>query len=79
MPIIIPPQFEMVSSFNKGKAIIAEKCVRKPWIEHPKENDCQHYSIECQKHGYINKKGKIIKFGNFTFEEIQNQINWKGQ
>ncbi|MEJ8591624.1 WG repeat-containing protein, partial [Riemerella anatipestifer] len=77
--IIIPPQFEMVSSFNKGKAIIAEKCVRKPWIEHPKENDCQHYSIECQKHGYINKKGKIIKFGNFTFEEIQNQINWEGQ
>lgn len=75
--IIIPPKFEMVSSYNKGKAIIAEKCEKKPWIDHPKESDCQHYSIECKRHGYINKKGEIIKLGDYSFEEIQKEIKWE--
>ena len=75
--IVTQPKFEMVTSYNKGKAIIAEKCELKPWNEHPKENDCQHYSVECKNHGYINKKGEIKKFGNYTFEEIQKEIKWE--
>ncbi|MDO5616597.1 MAG: WG repeat-containing protein [Cruoricaptor ignavus] len=75
--IVIKPQFEMVSSFHKNKAIIGEECEKIPWAEHPEEADCQHYSIQCKKHGFINKKGKIIKFGNYTFEEIQKEIDWK--
>ena len=76
--IIIPPKFEQVSSFHNGKAIIGEKCKMIPWLEHPKETDCHHYSIKCENQGYINKKGEIIELGKFTFEEIANKINWEG-
>jgi hypothetical protein len=75
--IIIKPQFEMVTSFHNGKAIIAENCEKIPWNNHAKESDCHHYSIDCKKYGYINDKGKIIELGNYTFEEIQKKINWK--
>lgn len=75
--IIIKPQFEIVTSFHNGKAIIAENCEKIPWNAHAEENDCHHYSIECKKHGYINEKGEIIELGNYTFEEIQKKINWK--
>ena len=75
--IIIPPKYEQVSTFHKGKAIIGQRCKLIPWIEHPKENDCHHYSVKCEEHGYINEKGEIIELGKFTFEEIANKIKWK--
>jgi len=65
--IIIIPQFEIVTSFHNGYAIIAEKCKKTPWGNHEHNDGCNHYSIECEKHGYIDEKGKIIKLGNFTF------------
>jgi len=77
--IIIKPQFEIVTSFYKGKAIIGESCDKIPWDNHAKENDCHHYSIVCKKHGYINTKGEILDIGNYTFEEIQKKIKWKAQ
>jgi hypothetical protein len=75
--IIIKPQFEIVTSFHNGKAIIAENCKKIPWNAHAEESDCHHYSIECKRHGYINEKGEIIELGNYTFEEIQKKTNWK--
>ena len=75
--VIIKPQFEEVSSFYHGKAIIGEKCKRIPWDEHPKKEGCQHFSIQCENHGYINAKGEILELGKYTFEEIANKINWK--
>jgi len=75
--IIIKPQFEIATSFYKGRAIIGESCEKIPWNEHAKENDCQHYSIVCKRHGYINEKGITLELGNFTFEEIQKKIKWK--
>ena len=75
--IIIKPQFEIVTSFHNGKAIIGKKCEKKLWGEHLKESDCHHYYIFCENHGYINEKGIIIKLGNFSFEQIMNEINWK--
>ena len=75
--IIIKPQFEIVTSFHNGYAIIAEKCKKVPWGNHEHDDGCNHYSIECEKHGYIDEKGKIIKLGNFTFEQIMEEIKWK--
>ena len=75
--IIIKPQFEIVTTFHKGKAIIGESCEKIPWDEHAKEEECHHYSIVCKKHGYINEKGEIVMLRNFTFEEIQKKIKWK--
>lgn len=76
--IIIKPQFEMVTSFHKGKAIIGEQCSKIPWGDHlEEEGGCHHYSIDCKRAGYINNKGEIIEVGDFTFEDIQKKINWK--
>jgi hypothetical protein len=75
--IIIKPQFEIVTSFHNGKAIIGQSCDKIPWDAHEKEDDCHHYSIVCKKYGYINELGEIVKSGYSTFEEIQNKINWK--
>ncbi|WPR71459.1 WG repeat-containing protein [Flavobacterium sp. NG2] len=75
--IIIKPQFEIATTFHKGKAIIGENCDKIPWEEHAKEEDCHHYSIECKKHGFINQNGEILQIGNFSFEEIQKKIKWK--
>jgi hypothetical protein len=75
--IIIKPQFEFVTPFYKGNAIIAENCKKIPWDSHADESDCHHYSIECRKYGYINEKGRIIELGNYTFEEIRKKIKWK--
>ncbi|MCA4810308.1 WG repeat-containing protein [Empedobacter stercoris] len=75
--IIIKPQFEIVTSFHNGYAIIAEKCKKVPWGNHEHDDGCNHYSIECERHGYIDEKGKIIKLGNFTFEQIMEEIKWK--
>jgi len=75
--IIIEPQFEIATSFHNGKAIIGEQCKKVPWGGHENEEGCTHYSIECEKQGYITEKGEIIKLGNYTFEEIMQEINWK--
>jgi WG repeat protein len=75
--IIIKPQFEIATSFHNGKAIIGETCKKIPWDEHEKESDCHHYSIECKTHGYINEKGIVIKQGDFSFEQIMKEIDWK--
>ncbi|WP_419868723.1 WG repeat-containing protein [Chryseobacterium sp. CT-SW4] len=77
--IIIQPKFEQASTFHNGKAIIGRKCRMIPWLEHPIETDCHHYSVKCEEeeNGYINKKGKIIELGKFTFNEIANKIKWK--
>ena len=75
--IIIKPQFEIVTSFHNGYAIIAEKCKKISWGNHEHNDGCNHYSIECERHGYIDEKGKIIKLGNFTFDQIVEEIKWK--
>lgn len=79
--VIIKPQFEDVSSFHKGKAIIGKTCKKVQWKlqEEFNHNDCQHYTIECKEYGYIDDKGKIMLIGNYTFEEIAKKINWKSQ
>ncbi|MEO8254351.1 MAG: WG repeat-containing protein, partial [Flavobacterium sp.] len=77
--IIIKPQFEIVTSFHKGKAIIGETCTKIPWNQHATEVDCHHYTIECKKQGYIDQNGTILEIGNFTFEEIQKKIKWKSE
>lgn len=75
--IIIEPQFEIATSFHNGKAIIGQKCEKVPWGNHEIEDGCNHYSIVCENHGYINETGEIIKLGNYTFEQIMEEINWK--
>ena len=75
--VIIKPQFEIATSFHKGKAIIGQTCKKVPWGEHSKESDCHHYSIICQRHGYINQKGETLKIGELTFEQIMKEIDWK--
>lgn len=75
--IIIEPQFEIATSFYNGKAIIGENCKKVPWGDHEHEDGCNHYSIVCEKQGYIDNKGRVIKLGNYTFEEIMEEINWK--
>lgn len=77
--IVITPQFEMVSEYYKGKAIIGESCEKIPWEKHQEEHSggCHHYSISCTRNGYINGSGKIIRLGNFTFAEIADEIKWK--
>lgn len=76
--IIIEPQFEFVTSFYNGFAIIGEKCKKIPWGNHEHDDGCKHYSIQCERHGYINETGKVIKLGNYTFEEIKEEIDWRG-
>ncbi len=75
--IIIPPKFEIASSFYKGKAIIGKQCKQIRWDAHSKESDCHHYSIVCEKHGYINDKGLILKLGDYSFDKIKDEIGWK--
>lgn len=73
--VIIPPQFEFVTHFHNNKAIIAQDC-KKKYNSQNRQTDYNNYIIEC-KHGYIDERGRIIKLGNYTFEEIQKEINWK--
>ena len=75
--IIIKPQFDAATSFYKGNAIIGVNCDKIPWDKNIEESDCQHYSIVCNKHGYIDTKGTIKELENTTFEAIQKKIKWK--
>jgi len=75
--VVIEPQFEVATSFNKAKAIIGRKCRKIPWhTDDGEKGDCIHNSIECKEYGYIDKDGAIKKIGQFTFDEIQKEINW---
>lgn len=75
--ITIKPQFEFVTEFSNGKAIIGQSCKKVPWDKHQDGID-DHYSILCGKYGYINKKGEIIELGNFSYDEIAKKINFGG-
>ncbi|GHA53775.1 hypothetical protein GCM10007389_01260 [Pontibacter akesuensis] len=75
--IIIEPQFEVATSFHKGKAIVGKNCKKVPSDKHANESDCNHSSIICDKYGYINDKGTLIKIGAYTFEQIMHEIGWK--
>lgn len=75
--IIIKPQFEIATSFHNSKAIVGQTCKEVAWNAHAKESDCHHYSIVCEKHGYINEKGVILKIGNYSFDTIMKEIDWK--
>jgi predicted Rdx family selenoprotein len=75
--VVIEPQFEVATTFNKGKAIIGKECIKVPWhTEDGQADDCIRYSIECEKFGYIDANGQIKKIGDYTFDEIQEEINW---
>lgn len=75
--VVIEPQFEVATSFNKGKAIIGRECRKIPWhTDDEEKGDCIHYSIECKEYGYIDTNGAIKKIGQYTFDEIQEEINW---
>jgi hypothetical protein len=45
--------------------------------DHATESDCHHFSTICTNHGYINKKGKVLKIGPYSFEEIKKEIKWE--
>ncbi|MES2874577.1 MAG: WG repeat-containing protein [Bacteroidota bacterium] len=75
--VIIKPQFEIVSSFHNGKAIIGTSCKTEPWSKHANESGCNHYSIICRNHGYINEKGVVMKLGNYSYDQIAKEIGWK--
>lgn len=76
--VVIEPQFEVATSFNKGKAIIGRECRKIPWHNDDDEKgDCTHYSIECKEYGYIDSKGDIKKIGQYTFDQIQEEIEWE--
>ena len=75
--VVIEPQFEVATSFNKGKAIIGQECRKVPWhADDGEKGDCTHYSVECKEYGYIDTNGDIKKIGQYTFDEIQEEINW---
>ena len=73
--IVISPQFEAVSEFNNGFAIFRSKCKK------TKADPDEHvqYHLNCEKAGFIDKSGKIIEIGNYSFEEIKNKIGWSGE
>lgn len=75
--ILIQPSFDYVSEFHHGKAIVAENCKKVPWIEHPSESDCRHYSTVCEKYGAIDKKGKTILDTKYSYEEVAKKIKWE--
>ncbi|MCX7546343.1 WG repeat-containing protein [Xanthomarina sp. F1114] len=75
--VIIQPQFEIATSFHNGKAIVGQDCKNVPWHDHDQGEACNHYSIECQNNGYINEKGEVLKMGDFSFEEIREEIEWE--
>lgn len=81
--IVIKPQFEMATQFKNGYAIIYEDCYKvvckDEWdeIDPEEEEDDVHYGLECNRLGYINKKGKTIKLGDYTYEELEEMIGWK--
>ena len=76
--VIIEPQFERVTSFHNGKAIISKSCEEKQLDqEKPHGIKCHHTIIKCLEHGYIDENGKVLKLGTYTFDEIKKEIGWE--
>lgn len=73
--IIIKPQFEFITAFSKGKAIIGENCKKIPWDKNQDTVDA-HYSLLCNKYGYINEQGEIMELNDSSYEEVVKKINW---
>jgi hypothetical protein len=76
--VVIRPQFEAVSTFYKGKAIIGRECHQLLWCCEG-ENEDKHYVTDCKQAGYINMKGQVLKIGDWTFEQMQKQLGWKSE
>lgn len=74
--IVITPQFELATTFYKGKAIIGKGCVTTP-LSSEEHTGCRHYETHCKMYGYINKKGDILKIGKFSFEKVKKRIGWE--
>jgi hypothetical protein len=77
--VIIKPQFYIATRFSNGYAIFGKECKKEDWEKEKHDSDCNHYSIVCKIHGVINRNGKIIEEGNFTFEELMKKYNWKSE
>jgi hypothetical protein len=71
--VVIKPQFEKASSFYKKYAIIGEDCHKVPWDT--SDVICEHFSIECSRYGYIDKKGNVIEFGDYSYNELVDKLN----
>lgn len=74
--VVIEPRFEQATAFNNDYAIIGEGCRKIPWDTSHTELGCYHFSIECNKNGYIDKSGDIIEIGNYTLEELWNKLDF---
>ena len=73
--MIIKPQFELVTSFHNGKAIISAGCKTEHSNDVKNHEICCHNNItKCTKYGYINENGTILKIGDYTFREISQEI-----
>jgi len=76
--VVIQPQFERVATFKDGFALIGGGCenilLESHSENHEDHDDCHHYTTKCNKLGYIDTTGKIIQFGEFTFEEVKEMI-----
>jgi hypothetical protein len=70
--VVIPYQFEFVTEFHKGLAIIASGC--KLYSDSP---DGEHQMRKCTQYGYINKQGQIIELKAQTFDDVAKKINWQ--
>lgn len=75
--IVIKPQFEAASPFQKGKAIIGQTCEKIPWGHQGEDSGCEHYSLVCKKYGYINLKGQVEKIGDYSYEQVKKELKWK--
>jgi hypothetical protein len=75
--IVIAPQFEIVSSFYNGRAIIGRGCQKVYWRDDNGKLSDEHWSIECGTYGYINNKGTVLRNGFSSYRKVQNAIGWK--
>ena len=76
--IVIKPQFEYATAFYKNYAIIGEECKKIPWETKTESSDqiFHPYSIKCSRYGYIDKKGKVMEMGNWSYEELRKKLNF---
>jgi len=73
--IIIEPKFERVTEFSNGFAIFESDCSK---VHNGQEGEYSGYVLECNKVGYIDKKGNIESLETISFEKMKNKINWNG-
>lgn len=81
--IVVKPRFEMATQFKNGLAIVGVDCYDVLCISEWEEIDLEeladelHYGLECNKLGCINKRGRIIRLGGYTYDELQEMIGWE--